>query len=84
MSQRSQRVVLEGEHSDSVPVLSGVPEGSVLGPILFACYVADIPANVHSRCLAYADIKIFNRVKTPSGANLLQADTDYLGELSKI
>ena len=85
LSQRSQRVILEGKHSDSVPVLSGVPEGSILGPILFACYVADVPANVYSGCLAYADdIKIFHRVKTPSDANLLQADIDYLVEWSKI
>ena len=36
LSERSQKVVLDGRASDPVPVLSGVPEGSVLGPVLFS------------------------------------------------
>ena len=39
LSGRSQQVVLDGQDSDPVPVLSGVPQGSVLGPILFLVFL---------------------------------------------
>ena len=48
-------VVVGGEESDSVPVCSGVPQGSVLGPILFLIYINDLPDTMTSKVRLFAD-----------------------------
>ena len=84
LSHRSQRVILDGKHSDWVPVLSGVPEGSILGPILFTCFVADLPNQMQTSSLSYADdVKIFHRIQCPADAHSLQADLNRLNDWSK-
>ena len=55
LSNRKQWVVLEGAMSDQVPVSSGVPQDSVLGPILFLAYINDLPLYVKSKVRLFAD-----------------------------
>ena len=55
LTNRYQRVVLEGCHSDLVLVRSGVPQGSILGPLLFLLYVNDIPDHLSSTTAMFAD-----------------------------
>ena len=52
---RFQSVVVGGEKSESVPVCSGVPKGSVLGPILFLIYINDLPDTITSKVRLFAN-----------------------------
>ena len=79
LGDRSQRVVVGGEQSDSVPVTSGEPQGYVLGPILFLVYINDLPENVTSQVRLFADDT--DMYLTMEGANdslVLQQDLDRL------
>ena len=55
LAHGSQEVVLDGQASDQVPVLSGVPQGSVLGPVLFLVFINDLPDNIKSSVHLFAD-----------------------------
>ena len=81
---RNQTVVLDGESSDELPVLSGVPQGSVLGPILFLLYINDLPENVQSQVRLFADdTAVYLTVQDPNDSGRLQSDLNVLQEWEK-
>ena len=55
LRNRHQRVVLNGVHSTWLPLNSGVPQGSVLGPLLFLVYINDLTSNISSSIKLFAD-----------------------------
>ena len=83
LSGREQRVVVQGKCSDWISVRSGNPEGGLISPLLFACYVNDLPNTVQTDTLMFADdVKLYRRVDGAADVSSLQTELDNLCEWS--
>ena len=82
---RKQRVVLDNVASESITVLSGVPQGSILGPLLFVLFINDIYVGIDkatSICLYADDTKIWRNINSEFGCKQLQNDINTLHKWS--
>ena len=81
LCNRQQRVVVNGVKSDWAPVVSGVPQGTVLRPLLFSLHINDITANIESEIRLFAEDCVCYREKEDTLK--LQRDIDRLGNWAR-
>ena len=83
LQDRRQQVVVNGSTSGIAPVISGIPQGTVLGPVLFVIYINDLLDEISSDGLMFADdAKIFRQITSREDATKLQNDLQKLEEWS--
>ena len=81
LSTRTMRTIVEGESSKETSVDSGVPQGTVLGPIMFLCHINDLPDCVNSSVRLFADdCLLYRTIKREEDHLTLQADLKHLEE----
>jgi len=77
--------VLNGSVSNQANVTGGVPQGLVLGPLLFILYVNDISDGIQSMLEMFADdSKLYRIIKTPHDVDILQEDLNFASSWSRL
>lgn len=85
LTDRTQKVRVGTEQSDDIKVTSGVPQGSVLGPLLFIAYINDIGEGVKSRVRLFADdLIVYRVVGTEEDTRVLQEDINQIQRWAEI
>ena len=81
---RTQRVIVNGEYSKAASVSSGIPQGSVLGPILFLIFINDLPEILQSIVKLFADdTKLYRTIVDKNDETILQNDIDQIAAWSE-
>ena len=84
LTGRTQVEKVNGEDSFPAPVISGILQGSVLGPLLFVIYINDLPETLSSGVFLFADdTKIFREITSIQDSTSLQHDIDLLEQWTK-